>query len=481
MQDHLGFTRKFSAIEKTIFIPRYYNPEVPRRLDTLMSTHSPVTLGNLIQKQHISVSRGHEVGKMAYGTGNIPFVRTSDISSWEIKAHPKQGVSETIYLEYAERQDVQAGDIFFVKDGTYLIGQTCMITEQDLPCVYQSHIFKLRVNDGSPVDNYLLLALLNSPIVKEQIRAKQFTADIIDTIGDRIEELILPVPKDEAEKNYYSDQTRMIVERRGEMREKIRRVPLLAQGVPRSLDPTLPPESLIPYAADSNPGFLVKSNVILRQIFIPKYYDPELEQDLVALSATHDLITLGRLVKQGLITWETGIEVGKMAYGTGDVPFVRTSDLSNWEIKVDPKQSVSERIYEENYQDAQAGDIFIVRDGTYLVGASCIVTEYDTRILYCGGLYKLRIPDRSKLDPYLLLALLNTPIVRRQMRAKQFTRDIIDTLGKRLFDIQIPIPKDEDLKREVIEETRNIVETRTQLRNRARELPLELEGLLTLQ
>lgn len=33
---------------------------------------------------------------MAYGTGNIPFIRTSDISNWEIKADFKHGVSEEI-------------------------------------------------------------------------------------------------------------------------------------------------------------------------------------------------------------------------------------------------------------------------------------------------------------------------------------------------------------------------------------------------
>ena len=44
----------------------------------------------------------------------------------------------------------------------------------------------------------MLLALLSSPIVKRQIRSKQFTQDIIDTLGDRVKELILPFPKDKA-------------------------------------------------------------------------------------------------------------------------------------------------------------------------------------------------------------------------------------------------------------------------------------------
>ncbi|MBI5205899.1 MAG: N-6 DNA methylase [Nitrospirae bacterium] len=224
-------------------------------------------------------------------------------------------------------------------------------------------------------------------------------------------------------------------------------------------------------------GFMHNMLSTKNGIFISKYYDPQLDKYLRKLAKTHDLISLQDLVKSKTITWDTGIEIGKMAYGTGHIPFIRTSDISNWELKGDPKQSVSEEIYEANKQDVQAEDIFVVRDGTYLVGTSCILTEDDTKILYCGGMYKLRVKDKKKLNPYLLLALLNTPIVRRQMRAKQFTRDIIDTLGKRLFEVVLPIPKDAKIRKKIGDETRRVIETRVHLRNRAKEIALEVEGI----
>ncbi len=121
-----------------------------------------------------------------------------------------------------------------------------------------------------------------------------------------------------------------------------------------------------------------------------------------------------------------------------------------------------------------------MRDGTYLVGTSCILTEHDTKVLYCGGIYKLRVKQKDELDPYLLLALLNTPIVRRQMRAKQFTRDIIDTLGKRLFEVILPIPKDAKLRQRIANATRETVQTRVGLRNRAKEIALEVEGFTSM-
>jgi type I restriction enzyme M protein len=95
--DHLGFNLRSSAIQKLVFIPKYYNPEIRDKLASLAETHNLIVFGDAIQQGHVKAATGDEIGKMAYGTGTIPFIRTSDISNWEIKADPKQGVSDTIY------------------------------------------------------------------------------------------------------------------------------------------------------------------------------------------------------------------------------------------------------------------------------------------------------------------------------------------------------------------------------------------------
>ena len=264
---------------------------------------------------------------------------------------------------------------------------------------------------------------------------------------------------------------------RSRLRDKIRKIPYWVQGDIATLDEPVPDEAVTEVVEHGNPGFARSLSSINRGVFIPKYYDPELDAAVRRYPRSHRIVSIAKLVKEGVLSWENGIEVGKMAYGTGIIPFVRTSDISNWELKGDPKQAVSEEIYAENVQDVQAGDVFVVRDGTYLVGTSCILTEKDTKILYCGGLYKLRVENREEMDPYLLLALLNAPIVRRQMRSKQFTRDIIDTLGKRLFEVLLPVPKDVDLATRIAKETRTVIETRAKLRDRTKQIALEVEGI----
>jgi type I restriction enzyme M protein len=232
-------------------------------------------------------------------------------------------------------------------------------------------------------------------------------------------------------------------------------------------------------ATQDHLGFLLKTSQIKNRILVPKYYDPEITEHLRHLTATHKLVQMGDLVENGTVSITTGVEVGKMAYGTGPIPFIRTSDISNWELKIDPKQGVSEELYDvlKDKLDVRIGDILMVRDGTYLIGTSAIVTESDTRILFQSHIYKIRVLKPDSIDVWLLFACLNSPVVKRQIRAKQFTQDIIDTLGNRILEIQIPIPKDVAKREEIAKATRETVESRVALRNKAKQIVLEVEGI----
>jgi type I restriction enzyme M protein len=226
-------------------------------------------------------------------------------------------------------------------------------------------------------------------------------------------------------------------------------------------------------------GFTLPSGQIKNRVLVPKYYNPEIERDLQRLKKTHTLLIVGSLVEKKIISLGTGVEIGKMAYGTGKIPFIRTSDISNWEIKADFKHGISQEVYEEYREniDVNPGDILMVRDGTYLIGTTAIVTQSDVPMLFQSHIYRIRVLLKKEMDPWLLFACLNAPIVKRQIKAKQFTQDIIDTLGKRLSEIMLPIPKNAKTRKRISEETQRVIETRVQLRNRTKEIALEVEGI----
>jgi type I restriction enzyme M protein len=228
---HLGFWLGSDNIKDGILVPKYYNPELDRAVDALSATCDLVRIGDMEDRGDIAIETGVEPGKMAYGTGKIPFIRTSDLASWELKIDPKHGVSEEIYESYRRNCGVEAGDILIVRDGTYLIGTMAMVMDADLPMLYQSHLCRIRVSEGSSISRWLLFACLNCPLVMRQIRSKQFTQDIIDTLGKRLLEVRVPVPKDPAERKRLEDETREILETRSAMRERARAVGPSVEGI----------------------------------------------------------------------------------------------------------------------------------------------------------------------------------------------------------------------------------------------------------
>lgn len=231
-------------------------------------------------------------------------------------------------------------------------------------------------------------------------------------------------------------------------------------------------------------GFILKENDIRENVLCPHYYDPKIEQELLLLEETHDLLLFGDLVKEGTLSVSTGDELGKLAYGTGDIPFVRTSDMSNWEIKIDTKHGVDHDIYKrlKKKQDVKPYDIFMVKDGTYLVGTCAIVSPLECEILYQSHIYKIRVNNNDRdITPFLLLAVLSSPVVLRQIKAKQFTQDIIDSLGDRIYELFLPIPKDQEKKVYIDSLVKQVIERRQEAREiamQARELVGALNGNL---
>jgi type I restriction enzyme M protein len=221
----LGFSMNWSDVDNYILSPRYYNPAVYIAMGKMKETHEFVKIKDMIEAGEIEFKTGDEVGKMAYGTGNIPFVRTSDISNWEIKTDPKQSISEDIFNQLKLSQDIQVGDILMVKDGTYLIGSVAIITEYDLKMVYQSHLYKIRLKPNRfNITPYYLLVALSSEFVQSQIKAKTFTQDIIDSLGDRYKDITLPIQKDREKVELISKSAEEAIFARINARETSRKI-----------------------------------------------------------------------------------------------------------------------------------------------------------------------------------------------------------------------------------------------------------------
>lgn len=222
-KDDLGFSIRLSDVENDVLAPRAYR-QITDSNNLRLDAYYFISIGDLVKQKCLQISTGDEVGKLAYGTGTIPFVRTSDISNWEIKSDPKHLLSDEIYDSLASKQDVQAGDILMVKDGSYLIGTCAMVSKYDTRIVFQSHLYKIRVLPNEyGFDCYYLLAALSSEYLKQQISSKTFSQDIINSLGDRLKELVIPISKDKNDLKRISDMVNKAISDSIEARELSKR------------------------------------------------------------------------------------------------------------------------------------------------------------------------------------------------------------------------------------------------------------------
>jgi type I restriction enzyme M protein len=218
----LGFAVPTEETENHIYIPETYKPEVKQTLSQIKKSglYDLVKVGDLVEKGILQIKRGNEIGSKYYGTGDVPFVRTTDIVNWEIKENPVKSVSEEIYQQYKKQQDIRENDILFVNDGTFLIGRSAILTENDTKCIIQSHLRKIRVLQTDELNPFYLFYLLNSNIVQKQVEMLTFVQATLSTLGNRIMDLQLPIHKDKTEAERISNEVQAIIKLKKQLKER---------------------------------------------------------------------------------------------------------------------------------------------------------------------------------------------------------------------------------------------------------------------
>lgn len=181
--------------ETNYLVPRYYvrDQAFSDSEKQIIEGAALSTIGDLMKLGILALRKGHEVGSHAYGTGDIPFVRTSDVNNLEISTDPTNGISDDVFEEYRTQQALKPGDVLMVVDGRYRIGATAILSENNFRCVVQSHFRIISSLQPGKLSPYELLYALNLPSVRIRIRDLVFVQSTLGTLGARLLELEIPI------------------------------------------------------------------------------------------------------------------------------------------------------------------------------------------------------------------------------------------------------------------------------------------------
>ncbi len=196
---HLGFY-KTQLKGGRVFVPKYYDPRIANKIKKLEGKVDMTSIKKLIDNGTVEIRGASGTAKEENYEldGAVRFVRTSEICDFGIAPKTQKKVSLETYNNFSGQQNLQINDILFVKDGDFRIGETAILTDkEELQILLQGHFFIIRAKKINP---FLLLTLLNTEVVKLQIRQRVFSQSTLKTIGNRINELEIPIPVGEKER-----------------------------------------------------------------------------------------------------------------------------------------------------------------------------------------------------------------------------------------------------------------------------------------
>lgn len=185
----LSFVKNYSDTDNTGRIDAdYFQP----KYDEIVKAIKGYSAGWDTLENIASVTKCIEVGSEAYmDEGDIPFVRVSDISPFEITE--EKYISDSLYAELSQHQPKE-GEILLSKDGSP--GIAYHLNEKPRKMIPSGGILRLKVKNTQINEDYLTL-VLNSMIVQEQINRDVGGSVILHWRPEQVKQTLIPILNNE--------------------------------------------------------------------------------------------------------------------------------------------------------------------------------------------------------------------------------------------------------------------------------------------
>lgn len=410
-----------------------------------------------------SIRKGiFDLNSKLYRNEGVPFVRISNLMSYTLD---EKGM---VYIPIENHRNesktiLVPGDLALSKIGKYL-GKIAQIPLRYNEVNISQNIIGVAFNCEKYLRKYVFLYLTTPLAINQIIRvSKQHNQNKL-TLPD-IRELRIPLLSNERMK-YYAKKVDELAKLDDESFKLIKKA-----------------QELFYEKLDINFNGLQKElsfdtnlkDIREESFFSPEYSNP-LYRDSLAAMSKFELIPLNRLVD----TFK-GSEVGSHNYNLytdkidSDIPFIRTSDIVNYEVDNYPDFFISDEIFQELNQHLQPLDIVFSKDGS--IGNVAIITDAD-KVIISSGFSVLRTKKDSEIDPYYIFCSLSLPEIGHYQAKKRtvIASTIPHLRPDHLLKIQIPI-----LPRNIRAEISSILKEAFQKKSLRKEKLLSVKKELELE
>jgi len=201
--------------------------------------------------------------------------------------------------------------------------------------------------------------------------------------------------------------------------------------------------------ADERYGFSIsQEKARARGVLVPRFWwrtetDAALREWTRAYPS--DSVTLGELSDRGLLNaFEGHGSPPGHSRRTGDIPYVKVTDLKNWRIQENPTNFISEKIaakLRKRGHELKFGDLVTPARASSNIGQFCLILPWQTQIVLTREVLILRVAENNEgIDPFLLLALFSLKVVQEQYSNLALMQVNRDHLGDHWREVVIPLP-----------------------------------------
>lgn len=403
------------------------------------------------------ITDGEHAGQIFVSEG-IKFIKNSAVKDFAINLFDDFYISEEKH-KLLTRSALKPFDILFTTVGH--LGSSTIIPEDFGEANINQNVVKIEINKDF-LNPYYLTAYLNSKITKEQIYAL-FTGNIHSILTyPKIKNIKIIIPEDNFQKNI-ANKYKSIIKLDNKSIQLIKEAQnLFYQEIKIDFSKIQKEKTYSVNLSDFKED----------DLWTPAFCSPLYINTLKVIENKWQTISFGEIV-----SIKKGDEVGSVNYNkyldkkSNDIPFIRTSDIVNYEVDQFPDFYIPEEMYKELKQDIKDGDILFTKDGK--IGTTGIITKFD-KVIIASGIVRLRLKIEAKkynlTSEYLfiVLSLKETglyPAIRRTVVAST----IPHLREERLKEIEIPI-----LDKNSIDEITKLVKEAFELKDEKKKLIKEI-------
>ena len=458
---HFKTTYKSKIEEASRFDARYFYLEDVLHKFKESDGFKLVKLGD--PRVMLAVTDGEHAGQKFVDEG-ILFIKNSSIKDFDISLNDGFYIERWKHEEQ-KRSNLKPKDVLFTTIGH--IGSATIVPENFCEANINQNLVKIEINEDF-INPYYVACYLNSYLIKEQINCL-FTGNIHGILTyPKIKNLEIVVPPKK-----FQDEIADSFKKAIEYTEKSNAI--IAKAIKKFEAYLEIPEEAIDHSRkfSTNKDSLLKNNN-----WIPKLYFPEYATTLAEIENKWETRPL--FGEKGVATMFKGDEVGSSNYSKyldkndDDVPFIRTSDIYNWQVDQNPDFFIPIEIFDELEQRILENDILFTKDGR--IGKTAFVTSED-KLIASSGVSIIRATD---IDPfYLFLALTSNSVGQFQaIQHTVYASTIPHLRESKIKNFRIPILSNERIE-ELSKMTKKAMELKDKRKNIINGIRKKINAYLT--